>query len=74
MDLNTAGRILLLMALGLAIVGGLMILGSRLGLGGLPGDLKLEGEGWTCFVPIATSIVLSIMLTLVLNLVVRWFR
>lgn len=74
MDLQTAGRIVLLMALGLAIVGGLMLLGGRLGLGEMPGNFRLQGEGWTCFVPVVASIVLSLLLTIVLNVLLRWFR
>jgi len=37
-------------------------------LGHLPGDVTARGEGWTLYAPIATSIVLSIVLTLALNL------
>lgn len=74
MDLQTLGKWLVLMALALAIAGGLLILGGRLGLGSLPGDVKLQREGFSCYVPIATSIVLSLILTLLLNLILRWFR
>lgn len=41
------------------------------GMGRLPGDVRLEGEGWSIYAPIATSIVLSIGLTLILALVAR---
>jgi ABC-type Na+ efflux pump permease subunit len=74
MDLGTLGRYLVLFAAALAVVGGLLILGGRLGLGSLPGDVRIQGEGYSCFVPIVTSIVLSLILTIVLNLIIRWFR
>jgi len=68
------GKMLILLALGLAIVGALFWLGGRMGLGSLPGNFRFQGDGWSCFVPIAASIVTSILLTIVLNVVIRWFR
>jgi hypothetical protein len=47
---------------------------GRAGVPKLPGDLVLEGKNWTLFFPIVTSIVLSIALTVVLNLVARFWR
>lgn len=69
-----------LIGLGLVLVvlGGIILLANRLGVGGLklplgrlPGDIRIQGENFTCFIPIASSILLSILLTLILNLVVR---
>ena len=45
---------------------------TGLPLGRLPGDIRIEREGFSCFVPIATSILISLLLTLLLNLVIRW--
>jgi hypothetical protein len=73
-DLQSLGKLMIVLAIGLAIVGGLLWVGGRLGMGPLPGDLRLQGEGWSCFVPIAASILLSIVLTIVVSLVIRWFR
>lgn len=67
------GRVVALLGVSMLIVGGLLWLGGRLGLGALPGDLRLSGQGWSCFVPIATSIILSLLLTIVLNVVWRFF-
>lgn len=57
----------------LVVVGGLFLLLPRLGiqLGKLPGDLRFEIGQFTCLVPIATSIILSILLTIGLNLLAR---
>ena len=44
------------------------------GMGRLPGDVRLEGEGWSIYAPIATSIVLSVGLTLILAIVSRFKR
>jgi hypothetical protein len=73
-DLQTLGKYLLVFAAALAVTGALLWLGGRLGLGSLPGDVRIEREGFSCFVPIASSIVISLVLTIVLNLVLRWWR
>lgn len=44
------------------------------GMGRLPGDVRLEGEGWTIYAPLATSLVLSIGLTLILAIMSRLGR
>jgi hypothetical protein len=72
-DLNTLARWVVLLGLGIAAVGVLLWLIGRSGLplGRLPGDLRFEWGGATCFVPLASSIVLSILLTLLINLILR---
>ena len=65
------GRVLLGVGLTLVVLGGLMLLGERLGLGRLPGDVVLKRKNVSIYLPIATSILLSLVLTLFLNL---WLR
>ena len=43
-------------------------------LGHLPGDIHYQGKHGSFHFPLTTCIVLSIILTVVLNLVLRWFR
>jgi len=73
-DLNTIGRWLFFLGVGLAILGGVIWLSGRLGLplGRLPGDIRIVRGNVSCFIPIATSIVVSLILTLIANLLVRW--
>ncbi len=72
------GKILLLAALVLALIGGLLWVFGRAGvnvrLGSLPGDIRLHGEGWSCVVPITTSILLSLLLTVLLSLIARFIH
>jgi len=68
------GLIMLLVGLALAALGAIVFAFGRLGLGRLPGNLQFSGEGWSCFVPITASIVLSLLLTIILNLVIRCWR
>lgn len=66
------GRLLALVGGGLLLVGLLlMIIGRVPGLGRLPGDLVIERDGFSCMVPLATMVVVSLLLTLVLNVLVR---
>jgi Protein of unknown function (DUF2905) len=65
------GRILLVIGIVLVVVGGLAILGVRLPIGRLPGDIAIEGERGGFYFPIATMIVVSIILTLLFNLFLR---
>ncbi len=44
------------------------------GMGRLPGDVRLEGEGWTIYLPVATSLALSVGLTLILAIASRLGR
>ena len=74
MDLQTVGRILGLVGISMLAVGALLWFGGRLGLGTLPGDIRLNGAGWGCYLPIATSILISLVLTVVLNLVLRFLN
>ena len=62
------GKTLVLIGLVTAALGGLMMLGVPLGR--LPGDLVFRRGHATVYVPIATSIVLSVLLTVVL----AWLR
>lgn len=76
MNLDTAGKWLLLLGLGIALLGGLIWLLGRAwpGLANLPGTLKIQTGSLTCFFPILASIVLSIVLTVVLNILARIVR
>ncbi|MDQ2800972.1 MAG: DUF2905 family protein [Armatimonadota bacterium] len=65
------GRILIVLGLLLAVIGMVLLLGGRLGLGRLPGDFVLRRGGWTFAFPLATSLLLSLALTLLLNVILR---
>jgi TctA family transporter len=75
MNAGDLGRLLVALGLGLAALGGLvLLLGRVVDLGNLPGDLVYRGDNVRIYVPIATMIVVSIVLTVVLNLLLRLFR
>ena len=62
------GRILLVFGVLLVVIGGVLMLFGRFHL---PGDFTYRSGNMTVIIPVATSIVLSILATLVLNLVFR---
>ena len=65
------GRLLLAIGFILVVVGGLAAFGVRLPFGRLPGDIAIEGERGGIYVPIATMIIVSLVLTVLLNLFTR---
>ncbi len=62
------GRLLLVFGVLLVFVGGALMLFGRFHL---PGDFTFRSGGVTVYVPLATSLILSIVATVVLNLVFR---
>ena len=69
-------RGLIIFGLSLTLIGGLIYVVARLGvpLGRLPGDIRIQGENLTCVFPLATSIILSILLTVILNIAIRFIN
>jgi hypothetical protein len=57
----------------LVVAGGIIYLISRTGipLGRLPGDIRIVRENFTCVFPLTSMILISILLTLILNIVIR---
>jgi DUF2905 family protein len=66
------GRLLVVLGIVIAVVGLVLVLFGRLpGVGRLPGDVVVQRGNWTFYLPLGTSILLSIVLTLVLWLAGR---
>ena len=61
-------RLLIIFGIVLVAIGILWPLISKLGLGRLPGDVVIERENFRLYVPIATSLLISLVLSFVL-----WF-
>lgn len=62
------GRVLLYMGLAIAAAGLIWMLSEKLGLGRLPGDVVVRRKNFTLHIPIVTSLIISLVLTLLLNL------
>lgn len=70
-DVWDVGRILVILGLVLVAVGLLLPLLGKLGLGRLPGDIVIERDGFRLYVPLMTSLLVSLVLTLILWLINR---
>lgn len=73
-NFETIGRWIIILGLTLALVGGVIWLLGKLGVNQLPGTIRIEGPGVTCIIPLLASVVLSLFLTLVLNLLAHFFN
>jgi hypothetical protein len=70
--LEPVGRSLLLIGLVVAAVGLVLILAPRVPLlGKLPGDITFQRDGVTVVIPLATMLLVSLVLTIVLNILGR---
>ena len=65
------GRVLLVIGVLLVVVGGLAALGVKLPFGRLPGDIAIEGERGGIYIPIVSMILISVVLTILLNIFFR---
>ena len=70
------GRILVVLGIALVVVGGVVMLLGRSGLplGRLPGDFLYRGKNTTFYFPLATSILVSVVLSLLFFLIGRMKR
>ncbi|MCQ4763031.1 DUF2905 domain-containing protein [Cloacibacillus evryensis] len=72
--MNQLGKMLIAMGLLIAAVGFLLIIAGKLNIpfGKLPGDITYQKKNLTVFAPFGTMIVVSVILTLILNIFSRW--
>lgn len=68
---SPVSRILVTVGIVLIVAGLLWPVLQRLGLGRLPGDVVIERDNVRVYIPIVTSLVLSVLLTLILWLINR---
>jgi hypothetical protein len=71
--MRTIAISLMMMGGVLLLAGAVLWLAARLNLplGRLPGDLHWSGKGWSVHFPLVTMLILSLLLTLILNLFMR---
>lgn len=70
--MNEIGKMLLVFGVIMIIVGALLVFSPKIPfLGKLPGDFLYKRDGFTLYFPLATSIIISIVLTVLLNIFTR---
>ena len=72
MNFTELGKWLVIAGLGLVLLGGVIwLLGHIPIFGNLPGDIRIQTQNFGCFFPIVSMIILSIVATIILNIIVR---
>lgn len=74
--METISRYLMFAGIVLFLIGGGMYLAVKFGipLGRLPGDIRIEGKNGGFYFPVTSSILVSVILSLLLNLALRLFK
>ena len=74
--MENIARYLVIGGIVLILIGGGVYLAAKFGipLGRLPGDIRIEGENGSFYFPITSSILVSVALTIVLNVIVRFLK
>ena len=69
-------RLLIIIGLVITFSGVLILIAIRFfpWLGNLPGDVRIERENFNLYIPLATMILISILATVLLNIILRIFR
>ncbi len=72
---TTIGKYLIIIGLFVVVIGLLIyFLGDKLSwIGRLPGDIRIEKENLRIFIPITTMILVSILLTVIIALIKKFF-
>jgi hypothetical protein len=72
MEAETIARWVIIAGVVITITGAVLWLIARTGvLGRLPGDIVIERDGLTVFFPLATMLIISLILTVIINIIVR---
>ena len=74
--MENIARFLVIGGIILILIGGGVYLAAKFGipLGRLPGDIRIEGQNGSFYFPITSSILVSVVLTIVLNVLMRFLR
>jgi len=71
-SLQAFGRLLIVMGLLIVVLGVILLLAGRVPfLGRLPGDIVYQRGNFTLYIPLMTMLLLSLILTILLNLLFR---
>jgi hypothetical protein len=71
MALGDVGKLLLIAGAVILVIGGVLILLTRAGVTQLPGSISMSSGSFSFFFPVAFCIVVSVILTVVINLILR---
>jgi len=70
-DLSGIAKMIIGIGAGLVLLGGVMLLLSKTGLGKLPGDIFIRRGNFTFYFPVVSMLLLSLILTIIANVIFR---
>lgn len=71
-EVSDFGKILIIAGVLLVVIGAVFSFGGKIPyIGKLPGDFFFERDGLSVYIPLATSILLSIVFTVLINLFLK---
>lgn len=74
MSNQQTGLLIIAIGVGIVLLGAIVWLGGLAWFGKLPGDIRVEGQSGMVFIPITSMIVISVVLSVGLNLLLRFLR
>ena len=76
MKMENIARFIILAGIALIVIGVIVLGLAKLNfpLGRLPGDIRIESQNGSFYFPITTSILVSIILTVLINLIGRFLK
>jgi uncharacterized membrane protein len=70
-EIQSLGKLIFVMGIFLVVLGSLILLSPKIPfIGRLPGDIVIKRDNFTFFFPLASSIIISLIITIILNLIV----
>jgi hypothetical protein len=71
MALGDIGKLLLIAGAVIAVIGGVILLLTRVGVTQVPGSISVSGGNFSFFFPVLFCVIVSIVLTVVINVIVH---
>lgn len=68
MSIEPLGKALIGIGILIVVVGVIMLVGGRFGIGKLPGDIFIQKGNFSFYFPLATTIIISIVLSIILSI------
>lgn len=73
--MSDIARLLIVLGGGLLLLGVVLLVFTRVsGINQIPGNFQFQFGNMRIFLPLGTMLLISLLLTLVLNILARWFR
>lgn len=70
MDIQSLGKVIIVLGVFFVVFGSLILFSPKIPfIGRLPGDILIKRDNFTFYFPLASSIIISLIITIILNLI-----